>query len=135
MTIEHKKANLWGKAAPVGLQRVSGLPAVQAGGNAALIEAAMALQRSRDATDKLALVELVRDFDHRGKRLTTSFTGSATAYKVLKVLPDSPADCTSGRLTALLQSMEAEGQIFRCVVKTADQKNREAFTLQPGASK
>ena len=127
LTIEHAKANLGAKAGPVRLQWRAGVPVVVGGGAGAPSEAEQAAQLERDNADKLSLLALLRDFEKRGEKVTTSYTGPSTVFKLLRLAKDYPEDCPADRLTSLLRSLEGEGLIRRTSVKTADRKSREVF--------
>ena len=95
------------------------------------VQAAAAAQKVRDDTDKTALVDLIQSFDKRGERVTTSFQGSATVFKLLKGEISFPKNTNSERLMRLLRDLETEARIFRRTVRTSDRKFRAVFTCAP----
>ncbi len=134
LKIEHLKANLGAKYAPVRLEWHDGVPLVAGsytnlGGDAqnAIVKAA---QKALDDEHKAALVILVQDFDRRGERVTTAFQGSATVFKLLKGQPGFPKGTNSERLMLLLRALETEGRVFRRTVRTPDRKLKETFTCR-----
>lgn len=135
MLIVHAKANLSGKADPVRLEWHDGVPLV-AGSSARLAEAHEAKRLAdmeRDREDKGALVEIIKNFDRRGERITTSLHGGLTTYKALSHHPLFPPGTNSDRLTRLIRDMESEGAIFRRTIRTPDRKLREVFTCAESA--
>ncbi len=128
LKIEHMKANLGTKALPVRLVWSEGVPMVAGTHTSAGAEAAAVAEKVRDDADKSALVKLIQDFDKRGERVTTSFQGSATVFRLLKGQPGFPKSTVSERLMRLLRDLENEERIFRRTVKTPDRKFREVFT-------
>ena len=135
LTIEHMKANLSEKTGPVQLEWHQGVPLVTGSYTSAGAEAAAAIEKLRDKTDKFALISLIQDFDKRGERVTTSSQGSATVFRLLKGESGFPKNTDSHRLMRLLREMETEGSIYRRMVKTPDRKNREVFTCTPNLEK
>ncbi|MBF0153312.1 MAG: AAA family ATPase [Magnetococcales bacterium] len=121
MVVLHEKANLGPKADPLRLEWVAGMPKV-------VVSAAADSGGSRDLADKEALVKLIRDFDSRGERVTTSCQGSSTTFRLLKNQSGFPPDTDAGRVMRLLRELENDGRIFRRVVTTPDRKKREIFT-------
>ena len=135
LVITHAKANFGVMAHPVRLEWVSGVPLV-AGTYFSLeadsaAESAKASAKAKNEADKRTLVGIIKDFDTRGERVTTSIQGSATVFKLLKGSLDFPHGTDSERLTRLLRELESEGEIFRRTVRTADRKIREVFTCSP----
>lgn len=130
LTVEHAKANLGEKAAPVKLIWQEGVPMLDRSysGTDAGLAAVRAEEKARDDKDKSALVELIQGFDRRGERVTTSAQGSATVFKLLKGQPEFPKNTDSTRLMLLLRQLETECVIYRREVKTPDRKTREVFT-------
>ena len=128
LTIEHMKANLGSKAEPVRLEWHDGIPLVV---GLYTSEGVQAAEKMRDDTDKAALVALILSFEKRGERVTTSFQGSATVFRLLKGVPGFPKNTDSERLMRLLRGLETEGRIFRRTVRTLDRKFREGFTCAP----
>jgi hypothetical protein len=131
LTIEHMKANLGAKAEPVRLEWHEGVPLVAGLYTSAGVQAAEVAEKVRDDADKAALVSLIQGFDQRGERVTTSFQGSATVFRLLKGVPGFPKNTDSERLMRLLRGLETEGRIFRRTVRTLDRKLREGFTCTP----
>ncbi len=131
MTIEHQKANLSGKAPPVRLHWIDGVPVVVGSGVGAPSEAEQAAQREQAEADKLAILTIVQDFDRRGERVTTSFQGSATLFKQLKAEAGFPATVARDQLAPIMRSLETEQRVFRRTVRTPDRKLREVFTCLP----
>ncbi len=134
MTIEHAKANLGAKAAPVRLEWNDGVPLVAgtfAGSGADVIGIIKAAEKTADDASKAALITLIKDFDKRGERVTTSSQGSATVFKLLRGEPAFPKGTCPDRLMRLLRELEAAGCIYRRTVKTPDRKWREVFTCVP----
>lgn len=134
LKIEHMKANLGPKGMPVRLEWHEGVPIVAGTYTSSGAEAAIAAEKARDGTDKDALVKLIQDFDMRGERVTVSFQGSSTVFKLLKGEPGFPKNTTSERLMRLLRELENEGRIFRRTVRTPDRKQREGFTCVPNSA-
>jgi hypothetical protein len=135
MTVEHLKANLGAKAAPVRLDWRDGVPMPAINGSNGSESVLAAFEEKRDADHKAAMLALIQDFDRRGERVTTAFTGPATVYKLLRSAPGFPKEITSDRLTQLLRSMEHDGLLFRREVKTLDRKWRVVYTSVPSAPK
>jgi hypothetical protein len=131
LTIEHMKANLGEKARPVRLEWYQGVPLVVGSYTSSGAQAAAAAEKERDEDDKAALIKLIQDFDKRGERVTTSFMGSATVFRLLKGEPDFPKNTDSHRLMRLLRELETERRIYRRIVKTPDRKERQVFTCAP----
>ncbi len=131
LTIEHMKANLGPKGMPVRLTWHEGVPVVAGLYTSEAAVAAMAEERARDSADKDALVMLIQEFDQRGERVTVSFQGSATVYRLLKGQPGFPKGTDSERLMRLLRELEHDNCIFRRTVRTPDRKQREVFTCVP----
>jgi hypothetical protein len=131
LTIEHMKANLGAKAEQVRMEWHEGVPLVAGSYTSAGAEAAAAAEKVLADTDKAAIVKLIQGFDKRGERVTTSFQGSATVFKLLKGEPGFPKNTERERLMRLLRELETEGRIFRRTVKTPDRKQREVFTCAP----
>jgi hypothetical protein len=131
LTIEHMKANLGEKMGPVRLEWHEGVPLAVGSYISAGAQSAAAAEKIRNDTDTAALVTLIQDFDKRGERVTTSFMGSATVFKLLKGEPGFPKNTKSDRLMRLLRELETEGRIFRRTVRTPDRKHREVFTCAP----
>ena len=135
LVITHAKANFGVMAHPVRLEWVSGVPLVAGtyfsleADNAA--ESAKASAKAKNEADKRTLVGIIKDFDTRGERVTTSIQGSATVFKLLKGHSDFPHGTDSESLTRLLRELESEGEIFRRTVRTPDRKTREVFTCSP----
>lgn len=134
LTIEHQKANLGAKAAPVRLAWNDGVPLVAgsfAGTGADVTGIIKAAEKKADDADTAALIALIEDFDKRGERVTTSSQGSATVYKLLKGESSFPKATGPDRLMRLLRQLQDEGRIYRRTVKTPDRKWREVFTCVP----
>ena len=131
LTIWHIKANLGVKAKPVRIIWNDGVPMVSGSYINIGAEAAAAIESERDVTDKQLLLTLIKDFDNRGERVTTSFQGSATVHRLLKGEKNFPKDTDSFRLMRLLREMESESLIYRRTVKAPDRKSRDVFTCVP----
>lgn len=131
LIIEQMKANHGAKALTVKLEWHDGVPLVAGSHTSAGAEAAMATEKARDDADKGSLLSLIQDFNKRGERVTTSFQGSATIFRLLKGEPGFPKDTNSERLMRLLRNLESEEKIFRRTVRTPDRKQREGFTCAP----
>lgn len=129
--IEHMKANLGAKAAPMRLEWVNGVPMVSGSFTDAGASERQAAEAMRDDADKILLVELIQGFDTRGERITTSFQGSATVFKLLRGQAGFPKSTDSERLMRLLRELETEGRIYRRTVRTPDRKQKEVFTCAP----
>lgn len=128
MTVEHLKANLGPKAGPVRLDWRDGVPLVALSGPGASEDVLAAFEEQRTVKQRRALLDLISDFVKRGERVTTSFTGPATVYKLLKTCPGFPKELTSDRLTQLLRDMEHDGVLFRRLMKTPDRKLKQVYT-------
>lgn len=127
LTIDHLKANLGGKAAPLRLEWRDGVPVVVDDAVAAATRAAT--QAENDQADKLALLEVIRSFEARGEHVTTARVGPQPTYSQLYTAKGFPKRITSMRqLTPLLRELEEERRICRRQYKTADRKNKECFT-------
>jgi RecA-family ATPase len=122
MILEHQKANYGPKALPIRFEWRGGIPLVvnSYGGDTAT-------EKLRNEADMVALVDLIRDFNRRGERVTTSFQGSYTVFKLLKSLPGFPKDTTSDRLTKLLRQLETDGRICRGEFRTSNRKTTGGF--------
>jgi hypothetical protein len=131
LTIEHMKANLGEKAEQVRMEWHEGVPLVAGRYTSAGAEAAAVAEKVLADTDKAALITLIQSFDRRGERVTVSFNGNATVFKLLKGEPGFPKNTDSERLMRLLRELETEGRIFRRTVRTPDRKHREVFTCAP----
>lgn len=130
LIIEQAKANLGAKSAPVRLEWCEGVPLVTGSYSSEYTETSKAAEQARNDDDKAALVVLIQDFDKRGERVTTSFQGSATVFRLLNGEPGFPSYTDSTRLMFLLRALETEGRIFRRLVRTPDRKQREVFTCR-----
>jgi putative DNA primase/helicase len=138
LTVEHAKANLGPKAAPVLLEWHDGVP-VQAGtqetpGAELTKKLVRQAEEARDMQDKDALVALIKRFDQRGEPVTTSATGNSTVYKLLKVEKGFPKNTGPDRLMPLLRQLQDEGRIHRRTVRTANRKWKSVFTCAPEAT-
>lgn len=138
LKIEHAKANLGPKAAPIRLEWHAGVPLVAGSFSGVGAEAAsvllIATEKARDDADKGALVELIKDFDRRGECVTTSAQGSATVYHLFRGQPGFPKNTNSERLMRLLRELESAGDILRHRVRTPTRKWKEVFTCTTQAS-
>lgn len=137
LRIEHLKANLGAKAAPVRLEWHDGAPLVAGSYSDAAAKSAAdiskAAERERDSGDKTTLISVVQDFDMRGELITTSVHGAFTVFKLLKPHPMFPKGMSSDRLTRLLRELEVEKRLFRRTVRTPSRKWREVFTCSTTA--
>lgn len=137
LKIEHLKANLGAKAAPVRLEWHEGVPLVSGSysdvGAVAAANIIKASEQQRDVADKTTLVSIVQDFDGRGELVTTSVHGGFTVFKLLKPHPLFPKGLGSDRLARLLRELEGEGYIYRRTVRTPNRKWKEVFTCSPAA--
>ena len=131
MTIEHMKANYGSKAAPVQMTWQEGvpMPLVLLTGTAQAAHAEA--ENVRVEQDKQSIVSLIRNFELRGERVTTSSQGNSTVFRLLKSEPDFPPKTDSDRLMQLLRSLETDGRISRSIVKTPDRKQKEVFKSAP----
>lgn len=130
LLVEHMKANLGAKATPVRLEWREGSPLVAGGYSeeGPVADAIKAAEKTRDATDKEALVALIQDFDKRGEPVTTASQGPATVFHLLKGEALFPKSTKKDRLMRLLREMETAGAIFRRTIRTAQRKDKEVFT-------
>ncbi|HYS86324.1 MAG TPA: AAA family ATPase [Bradyrhizobium sp.] len=135
LTIQHAKANFGPKADPVTLEWHDGVPVVAGTHSTQGAELAKELVRkddlARDEKAKSALVELIKSFDARGELVSTSATGPATAFKLLKGEPGFPKNVGRDRLMPLFRQLQDEGRIYRRAVRTPNRKWKEVFTCTP----
>lgn len=124
VTVEHQKANLGRKAAPLRFDWIDGLPIVR--GCIPSPEAAAAENQRREA-DKAAIVEIIADFERRGELVTTAVQGAYSTFRLLSPVNGFPKHLTSDSLTGLLRELQAEHRIERRTIKTPQRKMREGF--------
>lgn len=125
VAIEHQKANLGLKASPIFFDWVAGVPMARGVIPSAEV---LANEAARKESDKKALVEIIKDFDKRGTSVTTATNGQYSMFRLLSVAEGFPTHLSSGSLARLMHELETEGRIVRRFVKTAQRKEREAFT-------
>jgi archaellum biogenesis ATPase FlaH len=135
LKVEHLKANYGPKSEPLRLEWHEGVPMIAGTfddrGGAAAAEILAEQQRQQDAADRAALLEIIRDFDQRGERITTAMQGPSTAFGLLKVCDGFPAHLRKDDFNRLIRDMETAGSIHRKTIKTADRKTREVFQAAP----
>jgi hypothetical protein len=134
LTVEHLKANLGAKAAPLRLEWHGGVPLVAGSTSSPEAEASKAVAKAeedkRRTVEQMALLALIQDFDTRGERVTTSVQGSVNVFKLLTARKGYPKGVEKERLVEHLRDMETDGRIFRRTVTTPDRKKREVFTCR-----
>lgn len=137
-TIQHQKANHGSMSEPVAFEWIAGVPveasiAAESPERVAREANLQAQEKARNDADKAALLALLRDFDRRGERVTTSTHGPATTYKLLSQHNAYPKMLDSRCLMQLLRDLETEGAICRKTIQKPDRKWREVFLLGEAA--
>lgn len=137
-TLKHLKANKGTKATPIQFEWHSGAPTVVGTyecPGAALAETLLkSAQKQKDEDDKDTIIEIIKDFDARGERVTTSMQGGVTVFKTLSSSPDFPKGLIKDRLNRLLRELERDGQVFRVSRQTVYRKTVECFSCSPEVS-
>lgn len=131
LKLEHQKANHGRRAEPIELEFVDGVPRIAGSGPNPAADYIAAQKRQQDELDKATLLDLIRQFEARGERVTTATQGPATTFKLLHGEPGFPPGTTRARCNRLLRSLQDAGRLFRGPVQTPDRKWREAFSTSP----
>lgn len=138
-TINHLKANKGPKADPIHLEWHDGAPTIAGTYTNPDAEVAEKLlesgQKKRMQLNKQILLNIIKDFDSRGERVTVSMHGPYTVYKLLKSHETFPKDLTSETCNQLLRELERESLLFRVEKKTDQRKLVSCFTsISPESS-
>lgn len=84
-------------------------------------------REAKDAEDRATVLRLVKGCDKRGEKIPATTQGRFTAHPVLSINPEYPSGLTKARLFVMLESMCAEGKLYRRDV-SVDSKKRTVFT-------
>jgi archaellum biogenesis ATPase FlaH len=137
-TLKHLKANKGTKAEPIQFEWHSGAPTVAGTYESPGADVAQTLLKSaekkKDEVYKDTIIEIIKDFDARGERVTTSMYGSVTVFKTLSSSPDFPKGLMRDRLDSLMRELEREKRVFRVRQRTVHRKIVECFSCSRGES-
>jgi archaellum biogenesis ATPase FlaH len=131
-TLKHLKANKGTKAEPIQFEWHSGAPTVAGTYESPGADVAETLLKSaekkKDEAYKATIIEIIKDFDARGERVTTSMHGGVTVFKALSSSPEFPKGLMKDRLNSLMRELERDGQVLRVRRPTAYRKMVECFS-------
>lgn len=133
LCLEHRKANHGGKAAPIKLEWVDGVPLV--GGTFEMVRnecfaEILAAQEEREASaDKKTLLAMMDDFVQRGETVPVATQGNCTAFGVLSKCDGFPARLVGkkDKFDNLMRAMERDGVILRTTITTKSRREKAVF--------